>query len=51
MHKAIMAESIHTKCCILTLWADVVIHLKRYPNWFWDSVGWGANFVSSIRLR
>jgi len=33
MHRAATAESILVKFGTSTPWADVVIYLKRHPNW------------------
>jgi len=33
MRRAATAESILIKFCTSTPWGDVVIYLKRHPNW------------------
>jgi len=33
MHRAVTAESILIKFGTSTPWGDVVIYLKRHPNW------------------
>jgi len=41
MRRAPTAESIVIKFCTSTAWADLVIYLKRHPNWskVWEGEG------------
>jgi len=41
-----MAESILIKFCTLTPWLDVVIYLKRHPNWFRGLGGVGVQIFA-----
>jgi len=45
MRRAATAESILIKFGTSTPWADVVIYLKRHPNW---SKGWGGEGVRNF---
>jgi len=45
MCRAATAESILIKFGTSTPWADVVIYLKRHPNW---SKGWGGGGVRNF---
>ena len=46
MPRAVTAEIIQMKFCILNAWLDVVIYFKRHPHWYSDLGGAGGDKFS-----
>ena len=48
MRRAVTAEIIQMKFCMLNPWLDVVIYFKRHPNWYRGLGGAWVQFSSFL---